>query len=109
MEFRDALAAYLATQDADLELAPGLTVKVRQMSLKERLSWRARILDDKGELKPSWELELLAACVLAPDGSPAWASADAIDGSELAIRPILELALQVNGLAQGQAKDDEGN
>lgn len=107
--FHSALSAYLATKDARLELAPGLEVTVRQMSLRERLAWRSRVISEGGELKASWELELLALTVYAPDGSAVWASAEDIDGSEEAIRPILAKSLEVNGLAQGQTRDDEGN
>lgn len=108
-EFYNALASYLAVKDARLELAPGLEVIVKQMSLRDRLAWRAGILDEKGAVRDNWELELLALTVRKLDGSRVWSDAGAVDGSEEAIRPILEKALQVNGLAQGQVKSDEGN
>ena len=108
-DFYSALSSYLATKNARVELAPGLEVTIRQMTLRERLTWRSRVIGEDDNLKPSWELELLALTVYKPDGSRVWASADDIDGSEEAIRPILTKCLEVNGLAQGQTRDDEGN
>jgi hypothetical protein len=92
------------------EIADGVHVQIKELSLKERIEWRkAAIAEDGDSLKDDWIQALLHLAVLDEDGSKVWESADEVDGSEEIIKKILELVQDVNGLKSESVDEAEKN
>ena len=106
---RDSLKAILAPRVEPFELGPGVAVKVKELSLKERISWREASIEADGKLKDNWIAELLFRCVRDEDGSAVWDAPEDVDGSESVLGRLLEAAQRVNGLAADSTKEARGN
>lgn len=107
---RSDLLAILKPNKADMELAPGIQIRVKELSLKERIQWRSTALEsDNKTLKADWIQSLLAATVFDLEDQPIWASPDEVDGSEAIISKILKFVQEVNGLAADSVDTAEGN
>lgn len=107
---RNELMAILKPNKADMELAPGIQIRVKELSLKERIKWREVALEsDSKTLKADWIQQLLAATVFDLEDQPIWASPDEVDGSEAIISKILKYVQDVNGLSADSVDKQEGN
>jgi hypothetical protein len=102
------LKALLAPKQQVMELAPGVEVRIKELSLKERIKWRASVLDGE-TLKPEWVQSLLQAAVMDLDGEPIWAAVDEVDGSEAILTQLLKMVQAVNGLNTEAVDSAEGN
>ena len=105
---KNELKALLQPKQAVMELAPGIEVLIKELSLKERIKWRAEALDGDS-LKPDWVQSLLLATVLDLDGNPIWDSLDEVDGSEAVLTKLVQMVQEVNGLAKESVEVAEGN
>lgn len=107
---RNELLAILKPSKADMELAPGIQIRVKELSLKERIQWREVAMEaDQKTLKSDWIQQLLASTVFDLEDQPIWASATEVDGSEAIISKILKFVQQVNGLASDSVDEAEKN
>lgn len=106
---KDSLKAILAPKVEPFELGQGAKVRIKELSLKERISWRAVSVLEDGKLSDDWIAQLLFRAVLDEQGSPVWASADEVDGSESALGRLLEACQKINGLAADSSKEAQGN
>lgn len=91
------------------EVAEGVSILVKELSLKERIEWRKASIDESGEIKDGWVQDLLFRAVLDLDGQPVWESADEVDGAEELIRKILDVVQDVNGLKAVALDEAEKN
>lgn len=102
------LRALLAPKKAVMELAPGVQVLIKELSLKERIKWRSEVVDGDN-VKENWISTLLQATVLDLDGVAIWNDPEEVDGSEAIIAKLIELVQQVNGLSKESVEVAEGN
>lgn len=105
----DALKALLAPKQAQHELAPGVVLRIKELSLRERISWRASSVKEDGSLAEDWIAQLLVRAVLDEQGNQLWESAADVDGSESVLGKLLELCQAINGLAADSNKVAGGN
>lgn len=92
------------------EIAEGIKIQVKELSLKERVEWRKASLNEAGdELGDNWVQVLLHLAVLDEDGEAVWESADEVDGSEDVIRKMLDVVQEVNGLKSSSVDEAEKN
>lgn len=107
---RNELLAILKPNQADFELAAGVLIRIKELSLKERIQWRQVAIESDGKnLKADWIQSLLAVTVFDLEDKPIWDSADEVDGSEAIISKILKLVQDVNGLNAESVDKAEGN
>ena len=106
---KESLKALLAPRSSSYELAEGLSVQIRELSLKERILWRAESVKEDGSLKDDWVSHLLYLSVRDMDGDRIWESAAEVDGSESVLGRLLEAVQRINGLAADSNKEAQGN
>jgi hypothetical protein len=106
---KDSLKAILAPKVEPFELGPGAAVKIKELSLKERIAWRAASVLEDGKLSDDWIAQLLFRAVQDEAGDPLWASAEEVDGSESVLGRLLEACQKANGLAADSSKEAQGN
>ena len=72
---REDILKALTVEAKPFTLPNGVTVRIRELTVRERLTWRKEAMDSEGNLKDDWALQVLARCVLLPDEeAPLWAS-----------------------------------
>ena len=107
---RNELMAILKPNQADLELAAGILVRIKELSLKERIKWRESALESDGKtLKSDWIQSLLVLTVFDLEDKPIWDSVDQVDGSEAIISKLLKMVQDVNGLSSDSVDEAEKN
>lgn len=106
---QDSLKALLEPKSRHIELAPGVAVIIKELSLRERISWRSSSLNNEGGLNEDWVAQLLFRSVRDVNGEPLWNTAEDVDGSESVLATILEHCQSVNGLTVNAGKEAEGN
>lgn len=102
------LRALLSPKKTVMDLAPGIQVLIKELSLKERIKWRSEVVEGDS-IKADWISSLLQASVMDLDGEPIWASSEEVDGSEAIITKLVEMVQQVNGLSKESVEVAEGN
>jgi hypothetical protein len=106
---REQVLALLAPSFHPVEVADGrLQLKVKDLTVRERETWRAASADGEG-LKQDWLLRLLHLAVYTVDGEQLWPAIEDVDGPDSLISAISEVVLKVNGLASGSQKEAMGN
>lgn len=107
---RNELLAILKPTTADMELSAGIFIRVKELSLKERIKWREMALEsDSKTLKADWIQQLLACTVFDLEDKPIWDKAEEVDGSEAIISKILKFVQDVNGLSADSVDEAEKN
>ena len=106
---RESVRAILQPKARDFELAEGVSVKVKELSLRERIEWRAASVKEDGSLSDDWVPQLLFRAVQDIDGFPLWESVESVDGAEGILGKLLEAVQETNGLAAGSSKEAQGN
>jgi len=106
---RDSVRAILQPKSKDFDLAEGVSVKIKELSLRERIEWRAASVKEDGSLSDDWVPQLLFRAVQDVDGFPLWDSVEDVDGAESILGKLLEAVQEANGLAAGSSKEAQGN
>jgi len=104
---KESLKALLAPKSSVFELGQGVSVQIRELSLRERIAWRSESIGPDGKLGDDWVQNLLFRAVRDDDGNPVWERPEDVDGSESVLGKLLEAVQGVNGL--GADKAQEGN
>jgi len=100
------LKALLAPKTSVVELGEDVKVVIKELSLRERIKWRADSLDDKGELKSEWMANLLHIAVLHESGAPVWDKPEDVDGSEVVLADLLKKVQEVNKMGGGDVVEE---
>lgn len=106
---KDSLKALLAPRSSVYPLAEGVAVQIRELSLRERIEWRAACVKEDGGLSDNWVAHLLFLAVRDDAGERVWESVEDVDGSESMLGKLLEAVQGINGLAAGSNKEAQGN
>lgn len=103
------LKALLAPKTSVVELGEDVKVVIKELSLRERIKWRAESVDEKGDLKPDWVAHLLQVAVLHESGAPVWDKPEDVDGSETVLTELLLKVQETNRLTAAAIEDARGN
>jgi len=107
---RESILSALSIRAVPFVLPGGITVRIREMSVRERLDWRRASLKDNGELVDDWALRVVQVCTLLPDvDEPLWPTVDQVDGPDAVLSALVQEVLRVNGLAAGAVKEEAEN
>jgi len=102
---RASILDALKAKAVPLELPGGVQVRIREMSVRERLQWRRECMQGE-ELSDDWALWVVQHCTLLPDSDEQlWASVAEVDGTEAVLSVLIREVLQVNGLREGAVRE----